>query len=73
MLVVFIFWEDDDLTVSLITPVPTVREVVADQLGVHTGPVITAELPGLADVQPEVETPVGLAWVQCSPFSLVEG
>ena len=41
----------------LVRPVLAVREVVADQLGVHTGPGVTAELARLLHVKVEVESP----------------
>ena len=67
--VVFVVREDDELAVSLVAPVLAVREVVADQLGVHAGPVVAAEVSGLLHVQVEVEGPGG---GQNAALSLVE-
>ena len=53
----------DEGTVILVTSIVTVREVVTDQLGVKTGPVIAAEVSGLLHVQVEVESAGLLAWI----------
>ena len=44
--------------VGLISSILTVREVVTDQLGVNTGPVITAEVSRLLHFTVEVEVEI---------------
>ena len=73
MFAIFVVREEDDVAVSLVTAILAVREVVADQLGVNTGSVLTTEISRLINLSVKVEVDLSTTFVLKIPFVLSQG
>ena len=64
---------DEKGAVGLVSSILTVREVVTDQLGVNTGPVLTAELARLLHLTVEVELEISTTFLLEIPAVFSQG